>query len=142
MAKQNAIPGVISYGYTTPSRKYIVDGESILIASVEIDPASRDAGNTTLRTTYLRAGLGLGKVTANGDYKEYDNGNSDGTETLAAILNEDVDVLDPAGNAITTPIMAAVVIGGYIDADEIIGIDAAGKTDLRNAGGWTLVEDA
>ena len=141
MGKQNANPGTISYGYTSPDRSYIVDDKTIIKATVRINASAADAGNTTLRTTYLRAGLGLGKITATGQYKEYNAGGSDGSETLVGILDEDVDTLDDAGNALTAPIMADIIIGGYVDADKIILIDAAGKTDLRNAGGWTLLED-
>ena len=141
MGKQNAIPGTLTGGFVQPDRSYIVDDSTIVLATVEIDTAAVDSGNTDLRTTYLRAGLGLGKVTASGKYKEYDDGDTDGTEDLVAILNEDVDMLDINGTALAGPIMATVVIAGYVDADKIIGIDANGKADLRLLNGWFLLED-
>lgn len=140
MAKTNHITGTLTGPFNTPDRAYIVNDATLERVAVEIDAAARDADNTDFRTTYLRAGLVLGKVTANGDYKEYDNGNSDGTETAVAILDEDVDVLDEFGNAITDPIVAAVIIKGFVDADHLNGIDAAGKVELKSAG-FMLKED-
>lgn len=136
----NAIPGTLTGPYMTPNRRFVVDDKSIRLASVEIDTTARDAGNTTYRTTFLRQSLALGKVTATGKYKEYAPAAGDGTETIDAILNENVDLLDPWGVAFAGPVMATVVIGGYIDADQVLLIDAAGKTDLRTAG-FLLVED-
>ena len=39
----------------------------------------------------LKAGAVLGKLTSGGDYAEYDNGASDGSQTAVAILYDDVD---------------------------------------------------
>ena len=140
MAKTNHLQGTLTGPYNEPNRAYIVNDATLERVAVEILPAARDAGNTAFRTTYLRQGLCLGKVTASGKYKEYDDGDSDGTQTVAAILDEDVDVLDEFGNAVTGAIVAAVIIKGFLDADHLIGIDANGKADLRTAG-FMLKED-
>lgn len=140
MSKLNANPGITSYGYEEPRRNYIVNADTIERVLVRIDPTARDVSNTTNRTTRLQEGLVLGKVTASGYFKEYDNADSDGTQTAVAILDEVVDVLDPNGVALSTPIMANVIIKGFVDADYLRGIDAAGKAELRTAG-FLLRED-
>lgn len=57
----------------TPSTASIIDG------------ASLDAGNTGF-TTVLRQGLVMGRVTATGKWRPFNNGASDGTEIARGIL--------------------------------------------------------
>lgn len=92
---------------------------------VTIDSTARDSGNTP--TTKLRAGLCLGKVTATGKYKEYDNGDVDGTETLVGILLAEVNLLDDDATAQDT--LGRALIHGYVDESALVGIDANGKAD-------------
>lgn len=145
MPKANYI-GVTDGPFMTPNYEWIVNHRTLEFSSpVEIDDAARDAGNTDYRDTLLRPGLLMGKVTASSKFKEYDDSDADGTETAVGVLYEAVDLLDSEGNAVTAathgPIMAIIVVGGYIDADLLYGIDAAGKTDLRNTGTFMLKED-
>ena len=93
---------------------------------VTIDQAARDDDNTP--TTTLRKGLVLGKVTASGKYKEYDDNASDGTETAAGILDEEINLLDETGTAADS--QTTMIIHGYVDESELVGIDANGKSDL------------
>lgn len=145
MPKTNYI-GLTDGPFMTPDYSWIVNQRTLeFSAPMEIDDAARDAGNTTYRTTYLRPGLAMGKVTVGGKLKEYDDGNADGTETLFAILYEGVDLIDSEGNPVILathgPVMGVCVVGGHIDADKVIGIDANGKADLRATGTFMLKED-
>lgn len=140
MAKTNHVQGTLTSPHSTPI-VFIVDQDSIRIAAVELNVNARDATHTGYRTTYLRRGLVLGKITATGKYIDYDDdGTDDGRRTAVCILNEDVDLLDEFGSAVTGPVMASVIVQGYIDATNLLGIDANGKADLRTAG-FILSED-
>src|SRR5688500_7388887 len=138
----NTFIGPVAGGYMTPSYAWIVNPDTLEFATVQIDAsASSDAGNSAYRTSYLRPGLCLGKITATGLYKHYSDAAGDGSETVKAILAQGVDLLDPLGVVKTEdPAGVSVVVKGHIDATLLIGIDAAGKTDLRNAG-FILAED-
>ena len=47
----------------------------------------------------LKAGHVLGQVSSSGEFKEYNPGNADGSETAVAILGHDVDASDSAKEA-------------------------------------------
>jgi len=47
----------------------------------------------------LKAGHVLGKVSSSGEYKEYNPGNADGSETAVALLGHDVDATGGAKQA-------------------------------------------
>lgn len=57
---------------------------------VEIDRLSRDTV-TVVSGQNLVAGAVVGKITASGKYKEYDNAAVDGSETAAGVLVDAVD---------------------------------------------------
>lgn len=80
----------------TSEREIIWGGDDrqpgILRRNAVIDGAARDAGNSP--TTVLRRGLLLGKVTATGQYKEWNPDGSDGSEYLAGILNVELRAQD------------------------------------------------
>lgn len=135
----NTFIGPVAGGYMTPSYAWIVNPDSLEYAKVQIDNTARDAQNSAYRTTYLRPGLVLGKVTATGRYKEYDDTDGDGTEVAKAILAQGVDLLDPFGTARTDhPAGVAAVVRGHVDPAYLIGtggaLDANGKSDLTTAG--------
>lgn len=138
----NTFIGPVDGGYMTPSYAWIVNQDTMEYGTGQIDASgASDAGNTTFRTTYLRPGLALGKITATGLYIHYVPGASDGTETIAAILAQGVDLLDPFGTAKTEdPSAVKIAVKGHIDATQVILIDADGKVDLR-AAGFVLKED-
>ena len=59
---------------------------------------SRSTGTIESGQT-LKAGHVLGKVSASGEYKEYNPGNADGSETAVAVLADDVDASGSAVEA-------------------------------------------
>lgn len=120
---QIGITNEVSY----TSNKFINDQSHIGWKTVILAAAARDANNTP--TTTLREGLVLGKVTASGKYKEYDDSDNDGTEVADLILAEQVDLVDPATNAATDS-TGLCVYQARVENGALIGIDAAGRTDL------------
>lgn len=107
---------------------FLKDVDHVIQQRVTISSAARDSGNTP--TTTLRPGLIMGMVTATGKFKEYDNSDSDGTETAIGILKHQVKLLDSDGNACDG--IAPIVIGGYVDESELHGLNAAAKVDLAD----------
>jgi len=75
----------------------------------------------------LVKGTILGRVTADGKLKEYDSGNSDGTENPVAVLMEDAA-------AASADVEATVGFAGVYIEDNMTGLDAAAKTALEARG--------
>lgn len=139
------VPGLVTSGdYFQPRYSWLVsDIEKVLHVTVQIDLAAVDPD---LPATYpaglLRSGLILGKVTATGVYKEYDDGDSDGTEVATGILLHPVYLRNPltkAAFASGTKVFGEMVVGNAIvDGSGIDGsdgnLDANGRTDLRALG--------
>jgi hypothetical protein len=96
---------------------------------IVIDSSARDSGNSP--TTTLRKGLSMGKVTASGRYKEYDDTDSDGTQTVRGFLDHDADLLDEEGSA-QHYYGARMVIAGRIDNNAVFGMDVAGRRDITS----------
>lgn len=82
------------------------------------------AGTTVL----YRAGLVLGKVTATGLLKAYDDTASDGSQVAMGVLSEDVET-DEFGNDSE----AVVIKSGTLYKDLLIGYDAAALVDLKGS---------
>lgn len=113
--------------YTEPGGGFIrEDGHHIPIT---LDATAEDAGHVGFET-HLRRGLALGKVTATGKYKQYDDAvnPADGTQVCAGYLYVDVDMLDGGAAAIDRP--AVLLVTGVVDSEKVIGSDAAAVTDL------------
>ena len=89
---------------------------NILYKGYAVSSAARDAGNTP--TTVLRRGLLMGVVTATGELEEWDADASDGTQYIAAVLNNELNVLDLSGTAVDRvpmpPLVCAPVIAGRL----------------------------
>ena len=111
---------------TDTTSEFLLDTVHVIQQGVTIANTARDSGNTP--TTTLRKGLVLGKVTATGKYKEYNDTASDGTQTAVGILREEVKVVDSDGNAMDAA--GVIVRHGIVDESDLIGIDANGKADL------------
>jgi len=109
-----------------PSEIRFTDHGRESAVAIVLDSTARDSGNSP--TTTLRKGLVLGKVTADGTYKEYDPSAADGTETARVILDDEVDLLDENGDAADTDGLGA--FRGDFVADALIGLDSGAKADL------------
>ena len=75
---------------------------------------------------YAKKGTVLGKVTATGLLVPYNNSGSGGEQTAIGILWEDVS-FGNGGNA-----SAVYMIHGRVDENQLIGIDANAKADLKH----------
>lgn len=109
----------------TPS-EFLLDSH-VMQKGITVDDTARDAGNTG-KTTTLRPGLVMGKITASGKYAQYNNSASDGTQTAIGILKDQVKVIDENANAVDA--QAVLVIHGRVDESALIGCDAGAKADL------------
>lgn len=76
----------------------------------------------------LVPGTVVGKITATGKYKEYNNGAADGTEVAAGIVYR--AVADSTGD------QKAVIICRFAEVkkDELTGLDTPGEADLKALG--------
>ena len=109
-----------------PSEIRFTDHGRESTVAIVLDSTALDSGNSP--TTTLRKGLVLGKVTATGEYKQYDPSASDGTSTARVILDDEVDLLDESGSAVDTEGLGA--FRGDFVASALIGLDAGAKADL------------
>ena len=109
-----------------PSEVRFTDHGRESTLGIVIDADARDDDNTP--TTTLRKGLVLGRLTANGKYKEYDPSASDGTETARLVLDDEVNLLDEDGTAVDTEGLGG--FRGDFVASALIGLDAGAKADL------------
>jgi len=104
---------------------------------IELDASTRNASIVDLtggiRGAILPPGLILGKITSSGKYKEYDPSTSDGTETAALILMDEINMLqDSTDGATTRDQLATGMQHGVVDESKLIGCDAAAKAALDN----------
>lgn len=76
--------------------------------------------------TALSAGAPLGRITASGKYKVYNNGASDGSEVFSGFL---CGPANPAGEG--RDVQASMWISGYFDHSKVValGFDANALTD-------------
>ena len=122
---------MVQLGYgaarTAQDNEYKLSDHGIKVA-VTVDSAAADNGGSP--TTTLRKGLVLGKVTASGKYKQYNNAAADGTEVAAGILDDEVNLIDEAGTARDS--QATMLIHGFVRESKLHGIDANGKADLAH----------
>lgn len=134
-------PGQVLTGENfSPHYDWLLNTDLIEQKGVHIDPAARDSSGGHTPTTTLRSGLVMGKVTATDKWKEYDNADADGTETALGILLHPVRLIDPFGNAAVSPILGTVLIKARVRGNNLYGLDAAGKTELK-AQGFMFEED-
>lgn len=134
------VPGQ-SVGTFSSENEFLWGGDvtriPVLTKSCVIDGATREAGNTP--TTVLRAGLLLGKLTATGKLKEWNNAAADGTETVYGILAVELLTVDPIAGTNTDRIAPVVVFGPVrprnlrIKGAAMIGHadEAAARTELN-----------
>ena len=111
---------------TVSPSEFLLDSH-VIEKGCTVDNSARDSGNTG-KTTTLRPGLVMGKITSSGKYAQYNASASDGTETAVGILKDQVKVIDENANAVDA--QAVLVIHGRVDESALIGCDAAAKADL------------
>jgi len=113
--------------YETPNVDWLLEGKGAFRKTVVLEEGSVDSGGD--RTTLLRSGLVLGKITATGDdqskYAPCDLSKSDGREAAMGILLFPVDMLDEENN---TGDRKGVMLFGpaYVDASKGYVYDSGG----------------
>lgn len=86
-------------------------------------------------TTDIKAGTVLGRITASGLYKRYNDSNSDGSEVAACVLMD--DALQEDYPSATGTCLSRGIFTGEVFQDKLVGFDAAAKVDL---GGRTIID--
>lgn len=97
---------------------------SIEPVSIVIDTSARDSGNSE-GSTILRKGLVLGKVTASGRYKEFDDTATDGTENSkdVVILAHEVRGISDGHKAATAYLQGTFKEDGVINGGNVTWTD-------------------
>lgn len=115
---------------TTVENAFLVgDVARYQLIPVNIQAAAVDAGASP--TYELRSGLILGRIgTGNdqGQYKQYDPAATDGSQQAAGILYRPRRMQDYFGN--TKQRMGQLVLGGYVRAANLFGLDEKARRDL------------
>lgn len=123
------IPGMGLSETNTPTLFRLSNHGRETDVGITIVSTARDSGNSP--TTKLRAGLVLGKITSGGKYKQYDPSASDGSETAALILVDEVNVLQDSTDGTTArDQLATGMQHGIVDESQLVGSDAAAKSAL------------
>jgi len=88
-----------------------------------IDSTAEDAGNTP--TTTLRKGLCMAQLTATDKWVPYDSGGSGGAETFAAVLGDEVNMLNGALDGVTVldQHVGCLIQHGVLIGPRCIGLD-------------------
>jgi len=91
-----------------------------------------DHGQDSLFNITLAGGNGvvapgtvLGKVTATGKYRPYNNGNADGSETAVGLA---MDRYDTTGG----DVFASMMVHGVVRTGSLVGLDAPARADLTH----------
>ena len=98
--------------------------------TVPMSSAAVDAGSTP--TTYLRAGLLLGKITSSGLYKAYDPASTDGSQVAVCVLAQEMSMLSSAGTAEVKD--AHVALTGVLRASVLVNVDNMARRQLIASG--------
>ena len=126
--------------FATQANQFIWGGTraEILEMGFQIDSTAVDAGSNN--TKVLRPGLAMGKITATGLLKQFDNAAVDGTQNLVGFLKEETPLIDSLGRTMTNGAMVPVVIKAPVKAKNVliggvtlIGVasEAAIRTKIR-----------
>ena len=119
----------LGYGASKTSTpvEYLMNSDGVdANLGVTVASTARDADSSP--TTTLQKGLVMGKVTATGKYKEYNDSNSDGTEVAVGILTDEIDLLDDNNTAQDNA--ATLTVHGFVDNAKLYGVDANARTDM------------
>jgi hypothetical protein len=124
----------------TQTQQFIWGGDraQVLEMGFQIDQASVDSGSNN--TKVLRPGLAMGRVTATGLLRQFDNAQTDGTQNLVGFLKEETPLIDSLGRTNATGAFAQVIVSAPIKARGVliggvtlIGVasEAAIRTKIR-----------
>jgi hypothetical protein len=102
-----------------------INGLTILTNGV-LDGAARDAGNSP--TNVCRMGLTLGVISSTGHYTNYSATASDGSQKAVGFLFVETLTQDFSGN--NADRVVPIVIGGFMKASQLIGLDNAARKAL------------
>lgn len=108
-------------GFTSPTGDYI-DPEILASTAGFTQWGVTIAGGQGV----LAPGTILGQKTADKKYYKYNNANADGTQTARGVLRRGVDT----GTAGAKDQQGNIVIRGVVKLNMVVGLDAAGLTDL------------
>jgi hypothetical protein len=100
-------------------------GAGAFIKSEANGDLSRETVTIASGSGKLFAGMVLGKITASGKYKPYDNDNTDGSQTAAAILVYDVDATSADVAAVAIVRLAEVWTNRLLWASTVAGGEKA-----------------
>lgn len=100
-------------------------GAGAFIKSEANGDLSRETVTIASGSGKLFAGMVLGKITASGKYKPYDNDNADGSQTAAAILVYDVDATSADVAAVAIVRLAEVWTNRLLWASTVAGGEKA-----------------
>lgn len=137
---QFGVPGQLSAVFSEENQ-FLWGGDvtriPVLMKSCVIDGATREAGNSP--THVLRQGLILGKVTATGKLKQWDNAAADGSETVYGILPVELVMTNPLSGSSEDKVAPIVVFAPVkvnnirIKGDAFVGHadEAACRTELN-----------
>jgi hypothetical protein len=110
----------------------------VLEMGFQIDPTSVDSGSNN--TKVLRPGLAMGRITATGLLKQFDNAAVDGTQNLVGFLKEETPLIDGYGMNYALGAQQQVIVAGPVKAKSVliggvtlIGVasEAAIRTKIR-----------
>lgn len=136
--------GMSSPGMGTPfftqTNQFIWGGTraEIIEMGFQIDSASVDAGSSN--TKVLRAGLALGRLTATGLLRQFDQAAVDGTQNLVGFLKEECPLIDSLGRTMTNGALVPVIVKAPVKAKNVLilgvaligfGTEAAIRTKIR-----------
>jgi len=107
-------------------REFLINNDHVVIIGIVVDSTARDTSNNP--TTTLIRSRTMGIITLQGTYAQYDDTAADGTAIARGHLMENLNLLDVTGTAVDK--QANMLIHGYCDYSQCLGIDANGKADM------------
>jgi hypothetical protein len=119
----------MNIGFSTPgmgtiarsqTQQFIWGGDKaqVIEGGYQIDSASVDSGSNN--TKVLRPGLAMGRITATGLLKQFDNAATDGSQNLLGFLKEETPLIDSLGRTNSSGAFAQVIIAAPIKAKGIL----------------------
>ena len=115
---------------------------NLIIDTDIIAAAAVDSLATMGRTTWLPAGLRLGRITASKKLTVYDPSAIDGSATMVGILWSPVDMIDKATMAAVDRIGYVILAGGLVYDAQLIGAGHSGADSSARSDVATRIQFA